>query len=238
MGVMNRGSYAEVTRKYRTIAMHLRLPPREDAREGLRAWSEDFTHGTFLLEVIEATLEIGLAYDDDVSDFALIMDQGNSAYRVSKDYRSLEMRVANGVRASVMEAIISAPTAAGDHLTTAWNAAYGRTPDPVRSYSESIKAAEYALAPVISPTSTRTSLGTMIHNLTDKPEKWSFAIQAKGDSIDVVVAMMRSLWHGQSSRHGGETSRDESPEEARAAVHLSAALVQFGISGALRRADS
>jgi hypothetical protein len=45
--------------------------------------------------------------------------------------------------------------------------------------------------------------------------------------------MMWMLWQGQTSRHGGlGPTRAETPDEARAAVHLAASLVQFGVSGA------
>jgi hypothetical protein len=50
--------------------------------------------------------------------------------------------------------------------------------------------------------------------------------------------MLNRLWTGQVSRHGGgKNSRDQTPEEARAAVHLAATLVQLLSSGALTRRE-
>ena len=52
--------------------------------------------------------------------------------------------------------------------------------------------------------------------------------------MGTIVAMISLLWDNQSSRHGGVLpTRDELPEEARAAVHLAAVLVQWFSSGAV-----
>src|SRR5690606_40977297 len=85
-------------------------------------------------------------------------------------------RVAAGVKELVSEAVDTTTGSAGDHLVNAWNEAYGRKPDPVKAYSEAIKAAEAALAPLVSPKSTRTSLSTMIRDIKAKPAKWKFVI--------------------------------------------------------------
>ncbi|WP_226652833.1 hypothetical protein [Streptomyces hydrogenans] len=48
--------------------------------------------------------------------------------------------------------------------------------------------------------------------------------------------MMRALWEGQTSRHGGQTpTPPETLEAARAGVHLAATLVQWFVSGAVVR---
>ncbi|WP_326793430.1 hypothetical protein OHA79_44625 (plasmid) [Streptomyces sp. NBC_00841] len=47
--------------------------------------------------------------------------------------------------------------------------------------------------------------------------------------------MMRLLWTGQTSRHGGlHGTCDESPEEARMAVQMAAALVDWFSTGIVR----
>ncbi|SUP61782.1 Uncharacterised protein [Streptomyces griseus] len=47
---------------------------------------------------------------------------------------------------------------------------------------------------------------------------------------------MRTLWTGQTSRHGSQTGTvPETLEAARAGVHLAATLVQWFISGAVTR---
>jgi hypothetical protein len=153
---------------------------------------------------------------------------------VKDGYDGLEERVAPGVKELVREVVESATGSAGDHLVAAWNAAYGRESDPVKSYSEAIKAAEAALAPHVSPQNPKQTLGTMIADVAAKPSKWNVIIGSTG--VDTVLQMMRTLWDGQSSRHGGLLpTREETLEEARTAVQLSAALVQLGTSGAFHR---
>ena len=216
--------------RYPEVAIHMRAKQRPS---GVGWWMEKCKSGTFVLDLIQALLEL-YGYDGRRShDLESILVRGNSMYTVAESARSLETRVEDGVRESVSEAIDSAGGSAGDHLVLAWNAAYGREPDPVRSFSESIKAVEYALATHVSPTNERQTLGTMIRDIKAKPSKWSFVIEGKGSrSIDTLLGMMETLWDGQTSRHGSSSSRNETPEEARAAIHLAAALVQFGATGA------
>ncbi|GAA2463235.1 hypothetical protein [Streptomyces lavendulocolor] len=59
---------------------------------------------------------------------------------------------------------------------------------------------------------------------------------AGNDPVAPVEAMMRALWQGQTSRHGGsEPTSPETLEAARAAVHLAATIVQCFVSGAVTR---
>jgi hypothetical protein len=158
-------------------------------------------------------------------------------YAVRDDGVGLEFRVAPGVKDTVASVVDGAPGSAGDHLVAAWNAAYGRTADPVRAYSEAIKATEAALTPRILPKDAKATLGKLIAAVTAKPEKWQFVLG--DDQVQVVLAMMRVLWNGQSSRHGGVApTRHETVEESQAAVHLAATLVQFGTSSAIDFADT
>lgn len=198
----------------------------------------------FFLDLIEYILENGTSdpWDGNSSPLGLtsrvevlenILELGNSAYKVSQNQSGLEMRTTPEVQQQVQD-VVNTAGAAGDHLAGAWNAAYSRTPDPVKSYSESIKAVEAALSARISPQNTKQTLGTMIRDVSSKPSKWTFAI-ADGDHSDgiaTVLSMIRLLWEGQRSRHGGPNTQLETVEEAQAAVHLAATLVQFGVSGA------
>jgi hypothetical protein len=190
----------------------------------------------FMLDVVEAMLE---RYGwDDGRALALndLLRAANSAYTVKGSRDGLELRVAAGVKELVQEAVDAAGGSAGDHLANAWNEAYGRNHDAVKSYSESIKAVEAALAPHVSPQNPKQTLGTMIRDVAAKPSKWEFEI-ADGhvSNVETMLNMMRTLWDGQTSRHGGVTpTRPESIEAARAAVHLGATLVQWGVSGTFR----
>lgn len=190
----------------------------------------------FMLDLIEAMLERYGWDDGRAPKLRDLLREGNSAYQVTDAWNGLEMRVAAGVKESVQEAVDAAGGSAGDHLTDAWNEAYGRKHDPVKSYSETVKAVEAALAPHVSPANHKQTLGTMIRDVAAKPTKWEFEIaDGNANSVETIVNMMRMLWDGQTSRHGGvNPTRPETIEEARAAVHLGATLVQWGVSGAFR----
>lgn len=57
-----------------------------------------------------------------------------------------------------------------------------------------------------------------------------------GDPIAPVEAMMHALWKGQTARHGARTAAmPETSDAARTGVHLTAALVQWFVSGATVR---
>ncbi|WP_410794077.1 hypothetical protein [Kribbella sp. C-35] len=232
-------SYGTNAERTAELAIELRKSMRAGSNfEQIQQYIEWCNKDTdFMLDLVEVMLD---RYGWDAGrarrlDGLLIA--ANSAYRVRATDTSsagLEERVAPGVKELVREAVDAAGGSAGDHLVNAWNAAYGRKPDAVKAYSEAIKAAEAALAPRVAPQNARQTLGTMIRDVSAKPAKWSFTLDdGSGGGVAAILQMMRTLWEGQTSRHGGlNPTRAETPDEARAAVHLATGLVQFGASGA------
>ena len=107
----------------------------------------------------------------------------------------------------------------------------------MRAYSEAIKAAECAAHAVIQPNHPKATLGTMLGEIKNARHKFGTAISAPaGDPIAPAEAMMRTLWEGQTSRHGAQTATvSETLQAARAGVHLAATLVQWFVSGAVVR---
>jgi hypothetical protein len=216
------------------IALRIHLPTGTQTQQFaiLRSMCGD---AEFMLDLVEVMLEFYHWDTGRADQLNKLLFEGNSAYTVkAAKWDGLEERVAPGVKELVSEAASTASGSAGDHLVNAWNEAYGRNPDPVKAYSESIKAVEAALAPQVSPMNGKQTLGTMIRDVDSRPSKWRFIIGDSSDSgINTVLRMMRLLWNGQTSRHGGlNPTRAETLDEARVAVHLAATLVQFGISGA------
>ncbi|MCW2789197.1 MAG: hypothetical protein JWP56_1500 [Aeromicrobium sp.] len=227
--------YGLNTQRLSNLAVHLRIDLGSGSNHQYRALAATM-HGEreFMLDVAEALLEMHGWDDGRAQNLSATLQSANSAYAVTDRWNGLEHRIAPGVKDAVAAAVSTAGGSAGDHLTSAWNGAYGRQSDPVKSYSESIKAVESALAKHVSPQNGRQTLGTMIKDVGAKPSKWKFAI-ADGNTTGVgtVLSMMQMLWDGQTSRHGGlAPTRAETLNEARAAVHLAATLVQFGASGA------
>lgn len=213
------------------LAVYLRLPSNAGSPRGVLAACGKSEN--LFLDAIETVVRV--ASESRLKELATKLDLGNSAYVVRVDTKRIEMRVAAGVREQVQSVVAAASGSAGDHLILAWNQAYGRRANPAGSYADSIKAVESALAPLVSPQNARQTLGTMIKDVENKPGKWKFILDGSG-GVDLVLAMMRTLWAGQTSRHGGPAqTRVETPAEAQAAVHLAATLVQYGSSGAFDR---
>lgn len=218
------------------VAMHLRLRAA-DARQVIDEWRDRVGWDReFLLDLVEAVLTTLPPQLTDPSKLERLLTVGNSAYRVNPASDGLEYRITPGVRDAVAEAVATSTNSAGDHLILAWNAAYGRTTDPVRAYAEAVKAAEAALAEQVSPQNSKQTLGTMIRDVNSAPRNWEYVLtNPADDGVPVILAMMRSLWTNQSRHAGVEPTRPETAKEAQAAVQLAAALVQIGASGAFHR---
>ncbi|MEU9273217.1 hypothetical protein AB0E04_48870 [Streptomyces sp. NPDC048251] len=170
-----------------------------------------------------------------------LLDDGRSAYTLCPDKAGLRQRVDPTVEALAAAAITSAGQdpargSAGAHLKRAWEAAYALHPDPVRAYSEAIKAVEAAAQATVEPKNSRATLGSMIKVMENTQDRWVVGIGCEPSSAgaETVTRMMRLLWTGQSSRHGGShPTREETVSEARLAVHLAVALLNFFTDGIL-----
>jgi hypothetical protein len=224
------------------LGIRLRLEI-EDPRRGIleqeaalgQIRSHVMSDSELMLDAIEWLLAMNGNVQLSAQRLESILSMGNSAYRVRDDRKGLEMRIVPEVRQQVRNIVDSTAGSAGAHLATAWKEAYGRTPDPVKAYSEAIKAVEAAAAPVVSPNNLKATLGTLSAELRSNPAKWAFAItRPGGNSIEDVQRLMSLLWSGQTSRHGGvNPTLAETPEAARAAVHIAATLVQFFVGRAI-----
>lgn len=103
-----------------------------------------------MLDLVEALLELFGFDSNRAATLKSLLRNANSAYDVNDRWDGLVLRVTPEVKDQVQAVVDTATGSPGDHLRDAWNEAYGRTPDPVKSYSESIKAVESALAPIVS----------------------------------------------------------------------------------------
>ncbi|MDV5142898.1 hypothetical protein R1T08_00790 [Streptomyces sp. SBC-4] len=199
--------------------------------------------GTQLLDVVDQILLAGVPDEDVREELSRTLDDAGSVYRINDAGNGLEERVTPAVRDAVRQSITEAADqqtagSAADHLEAAWKAAYGRSPQAVRAYSEAIKAVESAAHAIVEPNNKKATLGSMLGEIKNARHKFSTAIPvpAAGNPIAVAEAMMRAQWEGQTSRHGGQTpTPSETLESARAGVHLAATLVQWFVSGAVVR---
>lgn len=209
-----------------------------------------------LPDIVDAVLHLQVGFIDPLS-FKPALDPGRKVLgELLEDSPVLRMRAdGNGlerwsdvmVEEAFAEAVRSAEMAdrsgsADRHLRKAWECAHTAEPDPVRSYSEAIKAVEAAAHAVVEPNNPNATLGTIIRKLRTHPESISLAISGRdglaGDTRR-LVACLELLWKGQSARHGSAMpTRPETLEEATMAVHLAVTLVQWFTSGAVRRTDA
>ncbi|MFF3208431.1 hypothetical protein [Streptomyces sp. NPDC002962] len=170
-----------------------------------------------------------------------LLDDGRSAYTLRADKAGLRQRVYPTVEALAEAAATRAGQdrargSAGAHLKRAWAAAYALHPEPGKAYSEAIKAVEAAAQATVEPKNSKATLGTMIKVMENTQGRWVVGIGAEPSSAgaETVTRMMRLLWTGQTSRHGGShPTREETVAEARAAVHLAVALLNFFTDGIL-----
>ncbi|MFG1820825.1 hypothetical protein ACGFIF_44215 [Kribbella sp. NPDC049174] len=172
----------------------------------------------------------------DPNNLEQTLAAANSAWRVNTDWRGLERRVNPTVTQAVTTTIHNADAETAGHLAASWEAAYGRRPDPDKAYAEAVKAVEAAACPRVLPASATATLGTVRDHLRAATAKWELVLPGKdgtpGD-ITPVVAMMTALWDGQRSRHAG-TPTARRQDQAEAAIHLAATLVQWLSNGAVR----
>lgn len=193
----------------------------------------------FQLDLVEFLLETQCAqgiYDADWESAELLdrqLSEANSLYQVNSTRSALEVRTLPEVKSRVGAVVDTAPGRAGECLADAWNLAYARDANAKSAYAAAVEAVEAAFSLRVSPNNTRQTLGTMIRDIRAKPTKWKFVIDDDGSGAGVVavVDLMSLLWERQV-RHGTDERDPVSPEEAQAAVHLAATLVQYGVSGA------
>ncbi|MFJ4007775.1 hypothetical protein ACIPWL_30585 [Streptomyces sp. NPDC090023] len=170
-----------------------------------------------------------------------LLDDGRSAYTLRADQAGLRQRVDPTVEALANAAVTSADQdpargSAGYHLKRAWTAAYALHPEPGKAYGEAIKAVEAAAQATVEPKNSKATLGTMIKVMENTRDRWVVGIGSEPSSAgaETMIRMMRLLWTGQTSRHGGsDPTRIETVAEARAAVNLAVALMTFFTDGIL-----
>lgn len=195
----------------------------------------------FFLDVVDFCLKTAPA--DQTTTVVLLksdLEEGGSAWTVAVigEHFALVRRVDPTVKAAADE-VISSSGRAGRHLQKAWNHAYGRQPDPSTAYREAVRAVEAIGAPVISPDNRVATLGTMIADIRNAPQKWEVALQPRGGSaMEMVLETLRLLWTSELDRHG--TADESVPlhvslEEAQGAVHLATTLVHWFHSGVVKR---
>ena len=222
------------------VALRLRLDDSFGSRDRVYRNALRGASRERLLDVVDAMLYCFPEHEvSPTKELQSILEHSGSAYRVDDSDRQLVLRVDETVENAAAGSASAATDQTADYLRRAWRHAYGLDPDPTAAYKEAVRAVEEAFVPVVSPKNTRASLGTVCRDLSGQEEEWEFILVDDRDEPSTVahlVGLLRQLWQGQRSRHGGgANSRDQTQAEAEAAVHLAALAVQLVSTGALRR---
>jgi hypothetical protein len=185
---------------------------------------------SFLHELPEISRYVAL-------DVEKLLDLGGSAWRVKPERDGLVRRVDPAIATKIertMAAAWEVAPSATLHLAEALKHAYGRSPDPSKVFSESIKAVEAAAAPVVTPNDLQATLGKIIGEMRKSPTSWSVAIA--NANTNVVIGNMETIWKGQTDRHGGVGKTEPVTYlAAEATFHLAATLVQWFTAGAITK---
>ncbi|MXZ89818.1 MAG: hypothetical protein F4Z07_13420 [Dehalococcoidia bacterium] len=125
------------------------------------------------------------------------------------------------------------------YLRKAWGEAYGREPSPDTAYKDAVRAVEAVSIPIVTPSQSRATLGSVIAELRDNGEDYATRLSpsAEPDSVTVVREMLQLLWKSQWDRHGVEDDipLTVSQKEAEDALSLAVTLVRWFDTGAIYR---
>lgn len=183
-----------------------------------------------------------LAHMDEPDSTRLesLLAYGKSLWTVGTRYGrpGLVRRIPEGVQAGA-DTVMQRTGRAGARLAKAWESLYTLDPNPSEAYGLAIKAVEDAAIPVVSPANDRATLGTVLSQIENQRD-WALGISRediRAPSRDVLVGMMRTLWHGQHDRHGGQSSAPGNVTESEAivAVGLATTLVHWFDAGVVKR---
>jgi hypothetical protein len=235
---------------YRRIASALRVPiedgsephPRDATGLQARLLERLRTEPYRLLDVADYWLhtvdfkEPLRGHDDARRDLEGILTTAGSAYHVQDGSPPYLARVVDAETQAAADALMTARGRPGQHLALAWSAIYGRPAHAGEGYRECIRAVEAAAIPVVSPNNAKATLGSVIADLRNAPDKWKVALHGPTPDQQVlaVTAMLELLRKGQSDRHGSPDPAaplSVSLEQAEAAVHLALPVVQFFTAG-------
>jgi hypothetical protein len=209
-------------------------------------WDNNEFELTEIADLVDSLLDLLPTTGSFSKERDLLQDllyEARSALRVREDGRGLERRSDETAEAAYGQALASASSgldigSSAEHLRAAWEYAHALKDDPVRAYSEAIKAVEASAHAVIEPNNPKATLGTMLGHLRSNQNRFSLGIAGPNGQGDIqpLIGCLTLLWTGQSSRHGSRVpTRAETREEALIAVHLAVMLVQWFSAGAVQR---
>jgi len=189
-------------------------------------------------------LDFLLADADTVLAFKLnsVLFEGGSAWTVGERRGGIGLvrRVEETVLLRTNETIQNSGSA-GMLLKQAWDDVYSVNPKPSDAYFKAIKAVEQISIPKVIPKQNMPNL-SLVANQMEQDGDWylSSGVEITGqESNQIVVSLIRYLWHGHHNRHAGTTAEHNeiSQMEAETAVSVAVTLVDWFARGLVARQD-
>lgn len=177
--------------------------------------------------------------DTAVQTLIDLLDAGRSCWKVSWVEESigdtttrrqycLERRVTEAAEGEYLRAR-EIGGKAGEKLTEAWHAAYGRDENAEQCWKSSIAAVEAALQPVVSPKNPGAGLGALRNDIKAAPQNWECDLPVWGDEkitpVEAFVSVLSRITY-ENGRHGGD-ARKSTIREARAVLMIAVAVVEW-----------
>ena len=231
----------ELNDQARMLCVSLRIPSAEYLDE-LKAHTED--EPAVLLDMVDWIL--ASEHDRATTDWSKmkqfktsckqlddLLFHGTSVWQVADPPNQLARRVSPEL-VSDFGAASGPNDLASNHLSLAWDAAWGRAPNPSEAFKGAVNAVEAALGPTVTPDDPRPSLGKMIAAIRDKPEKWDSRF---GDSatVKMFTDLISTLWTTHSRHSDAPTN---TIEEAQDAVTIAVAVVSLLRRGFLKQRNN
>jgi hypothetical protein len=186
--------------------------------------------GEQLLDVVNVAIQLA----GDWETVAKVLDLSGSVHTATP--KGIQRKVDPAARAAA-EAATQPDDEASDHLVEAWSNAYGRPTDASDAWDHAIKALEVVLIKVVVPKQDKPTLGHVVQHLRTQGHLWKLGLPGpNGDySVEPLVAMLDLIWPNPD-RHGNPQDRHvPSIEEARQAVQLAVAIMQWARDGQIVR---
>lgn len=220
----------ETRRNVRTLVSALRLPFQASYTEDLiSGLSQDDDLYLDTLDFITFTLP------QHREPLDLHLRVAGSAWHVDLTDGGLRRVVPDEALETYKKALDTAPSAA-QHLSGAWEHAFGRHPDAGDAWGDAIRAVEAALHQIISPAHAKATLGSMKSELRQAPEGKFIIRDAGADPKDTLLGMLEAVPY-ENGRHGTDRSRADLAT-ARIVVFQATALVAAVGEGLIERADA
>ena len=209
---------------------------KTDLENRVKSGDEDMT-----LNVLDYI--VGESPSSMAEQLANILHQGGSVWTIGSTPSGC-LGLIRRVDATMQQAADQAMSGGQQHhkyLRKAWGEAYGRNPSPDSAYTDAVKAVEAVSIPVVRPLKKPETLGLVIVELRDHPEKFATRLvpsSSPPDSVTVVREMLQLLWKSQWDRHGVDDTSvplTVTQEEAEDALSLAVTLVRWFGTGAIHR---